>query len=127
MEEQPVEHASSSHTYRAGRRVYHARHARVSWGGLILLFAGVVLLLSNFGLLDSSVWDELWRFWPLLLVFTGLDLLLGRTRTGRFMVLFIAILCLLGILAVSLASPVVGHDGRDAAQRIRELPEHWQQ
>ncbi|MCL6429629.1 MAG: DUF5668 domain-containing protein [Anaerolineae bacterium] len=41
---------------------------------LALVTAGVLLLLSNLGLVRVAWW-ELWRLWPLLLVFVGLDIL----------------------------------------------------
>ncbi|MDI7275306.1 MAG: DUF5668 domain-containing protein [Anaerolineae bacterium] len=44
------------------------------FGPILLITAGVLLLLSNLGLLRVGWW-ELWRLWPLLLVFVGLDIL----------------------------------------------------
>lgn len=47
-------------------------------GPLILIALGAVLLLNNLGLLEWSVWEILLRLWPVLLIATGLDLILGR-------------------------------------------------
>lgn len=44
----------------------------------ILILLGVLLLLSNLGVVDWSVWAAITRFWPLILIAVGLELLLGR-------------------------------------------------
>jgi hypothetical protein len=49
---------------------------------IILIAIGIVLLLSNLGILDWSLWDALWRLWPLILIGIGLDLMLKRKRLG---------------------------------------------
>ncbi|MCD0488354.1 DUF5668 domain-containing protein [Pedobacter sp. MC2016-14] len=57
---------------------------RVIWG-IILLFIGGVLLLENFGVIDFY-WGNVWRFWPVFLIITGLNILFSRQRsqTGAF-------------------------------------------
>jgi len=50
---------------------------------LALIAGGVVLLLSNLGYLDVDVPDLIRRFWPLLLVALGLEIILGATRARR--------------------------------------------
>ena len=47
-------------------------------GPLVLIFIGAVFLLQNTGVLPGSVWGNLWRLWPLLLVLGGLELLFGH-------------------------------------------------
>jgi len=49
---------------------------------IILIAIGIVLLLSNLGVLDWNLWDALWRLWPLILIGIGLDLMLRRKRLG---------------------------------------------
>lgn len=50
---------------------------------MVLIAGGIILLLSNFGLLPPNSIELLWRFWPLLLVIAGLDILFGRrSRVG---------------------------------------------
>jgi len=53
------------------------RHASL-FGPIVLIGLGVLLLLSNFGILNFNLWELLFRFWPFFLVAAGLDLLLGR-------------------------------------------------
>ncbi len=55
----------------------HHRGAPVV-GPVILIGAGVVFLLNNMGVLPWSVWNQLWRLWPLILIAIGLDILVGR-------------------------------------------------
>lgn len=50
-------------------------------GPLILIFIGAVFLLQNAGILPPTVWTNLWRLWPVILVIVGLELLFGA-RAG---------------------------------------------
>jgi hypothetical protein len=45
----------------------------VIWGGI-----GLFLLLSNLGMLPYASWTVLLRWWPVLLIAVGLDLIIGR-------------------------------------------------
>ncbi|MDX9863420.1 MAG: DUF5668 domain-containing protein [Anaerolineaceae bacterium] len=45
----------------------------VIWGGL-----GVFLLLNNLGMMPDASWTVLLRWWPVLLIAAGLDLIIGR-------------------------------------------------
>lgn len=47
-------------------------------GPAILVLIGVIFLGINFGWLDRDIWRALWRFWPVLLILLGLELLLVR-------------------------------------------------
>jgi hypothetical protein len=57
---------------------YHRHHhyGSLTWG-LVLILIGLVLLLSNFGSLPPVVWEQISRLWPLLIIFIGLDILIG--------------------------------------------------
>ncbi len=46
--------------------------------GLLLVSVGVVLLLQTLQIISWSLWYGLWRFWPLLLVAIGVNLIVGR-------------------------------------------------
>jgi Domain of unknown function (DUF5668) len=45
---------------------------------LILIFLGGVFLLQNMSVLPSTIWTNLWKLWPAVLVLFGLELLFGR-------------------------------------------------
>jgi hypothetical protein len=70
------------------------RHGSVI-GPLVLIFIGGVFLLQNAGLVPPTVWGNLWRLWPLVLILAGLDILFGRRAP--------ALVALLGLCAIVLA------------------------
>lgn len=45
---------------------------------LLLIAVGVLLLLSNLGVVSGDVWSLIWQFWPLLLIVIGLDSIFKR-------------------------------------------------
>jgi hypothetical protein len=47
-------------------------------GPVILIGLGVIFLLNNLGMLSWSVWETIFRLWPVILVAVGLDLVIGR-------------------------------------------------
>ncbi len=47
-------------------------------GPIILIGLGVILLLNNLGLLSWTIWETLFRLWPVILIAIGLDILIGR-------------------------------------------------
>ncbi len=73
----------------------YRRHGGLVWP-LVLMTAGVIFLLNNLGLLSWNVWDVLWRFWPVLLIAIGLDILLGRRSVFGAIVAFVLIVVILG-------------------------------
>jgi hypothetical protein len=54
---------------------------RIVWG-LIFLFIGGVLLLDNFGMIDFQ-WGIIWRFWPLVLIILGVNMLFPNDDSNR--------------------------------------------
>ncbi len=53
-------------------------------GGIIipttLIVLGILFLLSNFGVISGDFWPSLWRFWPLIFILLGIEIILGVTR-----------------------------------------------
>jgi hypothetical protein len=74
---------------------YSRRHGGFVWP-LILIGAGVILLLNNMNLLSWTVWDALWRMWPVLLIAIGLDILFGRRSAIGALIAFVLIVALIG-------------------------------
>jgi hypothetical protein len=60
-------------------------------GGIILLFFGVLLLLQTTGYLSWQLWDTLWRFWPVLIIIAGINILF-RNLNPWLLSLIIAII-----------------------------------
>ncbi len=79
---------------------------------VLLIFAGVMLLLSTMHLVQGN-WGRLWMLWPALLILLGLDLLLSRVPAGiKLLValLVLVLLCATSILLV-ITSPAEAVQG----------------
>lgn len=60
-------------------------------GGLILVFIGSALLLSNLGVIHFY-WGSIWQFWPIIFVLMGINMLFSRSNPIAWTVLGFAIL-----------------------------------
>lgn len=56
----------------------HRRHRPGLFFPLILITLGLLLLLQNLNVLNENIWDLLWKCWPVLLIWIGLDSLFDR-------------------------------------------------
>ena len=74
---------------------YTRRHGGFVWP-LILIGAGVIFLLNNMNVLSWTVWDALWRMWPVLLIAIGLDILFGRRSAIGALIALVLIAALIG-------------------------------
>ena len=84
-----------------------------TWG-ILLLFTGIVLLLNSLGIFPWEIWNEIFKFWPVLLVLAGIKILLGNNIVSKFFMLVIN-LTVFGSLLLFLMS-------RYAPQLITWLP-----
>ena len=82
---------------------YHYHH-RSGLGALLLIFLGVIFLLNNFGILSWDIWNIVWRFWPLLLILAGLQLVMGRSRSSQIIILLVGLLFIAAVILYALAS-----------------------
>jgi hypothetical protein len=57
----------------------HHRHRPGLFFPLLLITIGVLLLLQNIGVFSENIWDLLWKCWPVILIWIGLDALLNRS------------------------------------------------
>jgi len=69
---------------------------KITWP-LILVVTGVIFLLNNFGLLPWAIWTTLWQFWPIILIFSGLELILPDSSWGKTL-LAIFVLAVIGLV-----------------------------
>lgn len=85
-------------------------------GSIFFTGLGIVFLLSTLGYLSMDIWTIILRYWPLLIVVWGLDILLGRGRQGalwRAMLgLAILIVMVAGIIWFGRLSEPAGQAGR---------------
>lgn len=74
---------------------------------LLLVFLGLMFLLINLGVVDRSIWSDIIRFWPVLLILMGIDTLLRRSSAGAAFgtVLSTVVLIAAGITMFHLFAP----------------------
>jgi hypothetical protein len=66
------------------------RRGPLFWGLFLLLLGGIPLLVRA-GVLDSGLFADAWRFWPLILVGVGLTILVGHRRAGAAITVILAL------------------------------------
>lgn len=100
----------------------YRRHGGFVWP-LILITAGVIFLLNNLGLLSWSVWDVLWRFWPVLLIAIGLDILFGRRSVlGAILAFVLIVIILVGTVWYAVAqTPIFTGQALTTDKIVQEL------
>jgi hypothetical protein len=72
---------------------------KIVWG-FILIFTGSIFLLENFNLIEFY-WSSVWRFWPVIFILIGANMLLsrfGNKSAAPYMIGAITILTL-GLIA----------------------------
>ena len=58
--------------------------------GLILIFIGAVFLLNNFGVINFY-WGSVWRFWPIIFILTGANMLFSRLNSSTGTILSVSL------------------------------------
>ena len=103
------------------RRDRPGQHRRVSLvGPVILIGLGVVFLLNSMGVLAWSVWDVVFRLWPVLLIAAGLEIILSRLSPwGSLLALVLTVIIFAGALwllepDIRTAQAVAGEEIRQA-------------
>ncbi len=74
---------------------------------IVLVFFGLMFLLINLGIVDRAIWGQIIRFWPVLLILSGIDTLLRRSSAGAAFGTMIStvILVVAGIAMFQLFAP----------------------
>lgn len=77
--------------------------------GIVLIGAGILLFLNTSNVLPWTVWDHIWRFWPLLLILMGINALFGVSRLTRWLgdLIGLALVLLVGLFAVHQVNPAL--------------------
>lgn len=80
--------------------------------GVMFLAAGIMLLLNTVRIVPWGVWHTIWQFWPVVLIFMGLQIILGESVLSG-LVLFLLAVFVFGIIILfslqSVHSPLVAH------------------
>lgn len=94
-------------------------------GGIFLLFIGVVLLLQSLGILPWELWNTLWRFWPAILIVSGLSILLRRYNVWLVNLLLLALLfACLGLAIWQQEKPLPSGQGTASSPPQQVLAQH---
>jgi len=84
------------------------RPSRSYFWPLMLISLGVVLLLSNLGVIPGSAWNLLWRFWPVILIAIGIDVIIGRrSPAGALVSAFLILILIGGAVGAALLAPEI--------------------
>lgn len=70
----------------------------------ILIFVGVVLLLNTLGVVSWSIWNYLWRFWPIFLVMAGVGIILGKSRIAGVAIAIVTLVVFVGVFIFSISA-----------------------
>jgi hypothetical protein len=76
------------------------------WGVLLVLIGGLFLL-NNLGIIGVD-WTTIWRLWPMILVFWGLSILVGKQRPPWYVVLIMILLMVFMVIAFAATQWVHG-------------------
>lgn len=98
------EHKDEANVYLFGGQIdtekwEYESSQRIVWGS-VFIFSGIIFLMNTLDILPWAVWAEIGRFWPLLLILTGLYIVLGVGAAARW-IMAIVTLSLLGLLLLS--------------------------
>lgn len=115
MEEQEVPRvedsveATNNNSTKSGERPYweqyrHHHRERGVIFPLILILLGIYFLLREFNLLDETIARNIWKLWPLIFVYWGVDRLLDRSPRLKAVVL-------IGIVALAVFAVLLQSDG----------------
>ncbi len=95
---------------------------QLPWGGVgiampvFCILLGMILLANNLHWVSWTVWQTIWRFWPIFLIGAGLEYMVAR----RFQYGSLAVLI---FMVVALSGAVVLHStGQDRAASHKPAP-----
>ena len=70
----------------------------LSVSGAVLIALGILLVLQSAEVIPWELWEELWRFWPLVFIAAGVNILVGRRSP------WLALLAVVALLAGSVGA-----------------------
>lgn len=96
------DHRSSSRSFRQERTTGPDPDIGRYWLAFIVILSGIVLLLQNLGWIPFGLWFYLVQFWPVLLVFIGLDLVVAKSPLLRWLLFVIGVGFFVAIVLLSI-------------------------
>lgn len=73
-------------------------------GPAILIALGIVFLLNTLDIVPWGVWATLWRFWPVILILFGIQVILGRAGASWSISLLLAVAAVVLVVGVVVAA-----------------------
>lgn len=98
-EELAVEHTPESQHTSDTRQTSGWSLGKLFWGLLFVVIGGL-LLLDNFNVIEVDL-GQVWRLWPLLIVFGGVSLLSVRGALWRLVAIVLTVLALVAVVVVA--------------------------
>jgi len=77
--------------------------SKINFGALILLAIGILLLLNNFNFVSWTIWEILFKFWPVLFIIWGIKALAGKDWLGNLLVTIIVVFILVFVITYSVS------------------------
>ncbi|HEX7456522.1 MAG TPA: DUF5668 domain-containing protein [Candidatus Nanoarchaeia archaeon] len=65
---------------------------------IILIILGGIFLLNNFGILPWSIWTNLWKFWPVILILIGVEYLIGQPISLKTTLILLLLIFLIPVI-----------------------------
>lgn len=99
----------------------HRDSGSVVWGVLLLL-SGIMLFFNTMNAVPWSVWDYILRFWPVLLIFVGVQIILGDNILTSLVMLVLSVV-IFGSIYIAALDSVGAHvlDGFRIPAQIQSL------
>jgi hypothetical protein len=88
-------------------------------GPVILIGLGVILLLNTLGLLAWSVWEAVFRLWPILLIALGLEIILSRFSAWGSLLALVLVVAMVAV-GLWLLGPDIGTGQVVAGEEVRQ-------
>lgn len=78
-----------------------------SFTAIFLIILGIIFLLNNFGVFPWEIWQNIWKFWPILLILFGVEALLGRNSSPKSLGLLLILIFIVPIILI--LNPLTGN------------------
>lgn len=69
----------------------------------LFILIGVILLLNNFEIIPWTVWNQMWKFWPVIVIIWGLELISGKGILAKLAVILLSLFLILFVFSFSLS------------------------
>ncbi len=79
--------------------------SKLFWG-FVLVTLGALFLLENLGYINFQL-SNVWRLWPIILIYTGVDILFGKSPQAKIPILIISVILFLTFIFYAVYKPSV--------------------